>query len=210
VATDVAVAIDLSGSMNNDGDNPPQPITSVLKAARDFVLRLNKGDQTSLVTFASDAEVVSKLTSDRSLVGTLIENLEIKPESEQGNTNTGDALRYALDELQSERYNKDARRAIVLLTDGLATAPDPEPETYAREAAALVKAEGVELFTIGLGSSLNEAFLEELATDKKHFFRAPTTQMLGTIYSGITSALCVEGSAQIDIIAKPKGTYQSL
>lgn len=210
VATDVAIAIDLSGSMNNDNDNPPEPITSVLKAARDFVLRLNKGDQTALTTFATDAETNSELTDDRSLVATLVSNLEIKPESEQGNTNTGDGILFSLRALESARHNEDARRAIVLLTDGLATAPDPDPEQYARDAAAQVKQKGIELFTIGLGSELNVAFLEEIATDKKHFFRAPTTQTLGSIYESITSALCEEGAAVIDIVAKPQGTYQSL
>jgi secreted protein with Ig-like and vWFA domain len=196
--------------MNNDGGDPPQPITSVLKAARDFVLKLNKGDQTGLVTFASDAETVSKLTENRAEVGTLIGNLEIKPESEQGSTNTGEALRLALLELESERQNEDARRAVVLLTDGLATAPDPEPETYARDTATNLKGKGIELFTIGLGTELNEAFLSEIATDNKHFFRAPSTQTLTKIYDSISTELCEEGAAVIDIVAKPQGTYQSL
>ncbi len=33
IPTDVAVAIDLSGSMNNDGGDPPQPVTAALQAA---------------------------------------------------------------------------------------------------------------------------------------------------------------------------------
>ena len=207
VATDVVVAIDLSGSMNNDGGEPPQPITSVLKAAQDFVLKLNKGDQVSLVTFASDAELISKLSENRSEVATLINNLEIKPESEQGSTNTGDAILFAEYELSSERNNEDARRAVVLLTDGLATAPDPEPETYARDAATKLKASGIELFTIGLGADVNDAFLGEIATDRKHYFRAPTTVSLGKIYESITTELCEEGAAVIDIVTKPQATY---
>jgi Mg-chelatase subunit ChlD len=210
VPSDIAIAIDLSGSMNNDAEEPPEPITSVLRAAKDFALRLNKGDQTALVTFATEAESVSELTPDRSLVGTLIGNLVIKPESEQGSTNTGDGLLNSLRELESARHNEDARRAIVLLTDGLATAPDPDPELYARDAATLAKQKGIELFTIGLGTDLNEAFLKEIATDEEHYFRAPTTQTLGKIYESITSALCEERAAQIQIVAKPQGTYLSL
>jgi Mg-chelatase subunit ChlD len=210
VPTDVAVTIDLSGSMNNDGDNPPEPISSVLKAARDFVLRLNDRDQASLISFATEAETISELTPHRGQVATLVQNLEIKPESETGSTNTGDGIRFAIGTLEAGQHNKDARRAIVLLTDGLATAPDPEPENYARDAASEARRKGIEVFTIGLGTELNESFLQEIATDNTHYFRAPTTEKLGDIYASITSALCEEGAAVIEIVPKVTGTYQQL
>ena len=58
VPTDIVVAVDLSGSMNNDGGTPPQPISGAIAAARDFALRLAPDDQASVVTFASGATTV--------------------------------------------------------------------------------------------------------------------------------------------------------
>jgi Mg-chelatase subunit ChlD len=210
VPTDVVMAIDLSGSMNNDGGNPPEPITSVLEAARAFVLRLNEEDQVSLVTFATEAELNTPLTRDHKKVGTTIENLRIDPESEHGSTNTGDALHRAEEEVMSTRHNEDARTVTILLTDGLATAPGDTPEDYAREAGLKLKESNAELYTIGLGEDLNEEFLIELATDRQHYFRAPTTGELGKIYGEITEAMCEQGAAVIEVVPRPSATFAPL
>lgn len=207
VPSDVILGIDLSGSMNNDGGTPPEPITSVLRSAEAFTGRLGEQDQLGLVTYATDARVVSPLTSTHTMVGSTIRGLVIAPADEQGSTNTGDAIHRAREELTSERHSADARKVLILLTDGLATGPGEAPEDYAREAARLLKAENIELFTIGLGKDLNEAFLTELATDPKHYFRAPTTATLGQIYEDITGALCEEGAAVIEILPKPSADY---
>src|SRR5690606_35601733 len=119
VPTDVVLAIDLSGSMNNDGDTPPQPITSVLQAANAFVNRLGEADQVGLVTFATEAAVTNALTTQKAMVADRVLGLRIDPKEEVGNTNTGDALLRAGEELTSARHNGEARKVLVLLTDGL-------------------------------------------------------------------------------------------
>jgi Mg-chelatase subunit ChlD len=208
VPTDVILAIDLSGSMNDDGGTPPQPVTAVLEAARNFVLGLNPEDQVGVVTYATNAELVTPLTKDHTKVSALINGLAIEGKEERGSTNTGDAFIRAKDELASPRHNADARNVLILLTDGLATAPQPNPEIYAQSAASGTKDARIEVFTIGLGEKLNESFLQALATDGPHYFRAPTRDTLGNIYSSITGAICEEGAAVIDIIPKPRGIYQ--
>lgn len=210
VPSDIVLAIDLSGSMNNDGGTPPEPITSVLRSAEAFTGKLGELDQLALVTYATDASIVSTLTSDHGSIGRMVSNLSIDPVEERGSTNTGDAINRAREELTSARHNADARKVLILLTDGLATGPGDTPEDYAREAALALKAEDVELFTIGLGADLNEAFLTELATDAKHYFRAPTTATLGRIYEDITGAICEEGAAVIEIVPKQSASYTPL
>jgi Mg-chelatase subunit ChlD len=207
VPSDVILAIDLSGSMNNDGGTPPEPVTSVLRAAEAFTGQLGELDQLGLVTFATDARVVSSLTKWHKSVGDTVGRLTINPEDEKGSTNTGDALYRAQEELLSPRHNTDARKVVILLTDGLATGPGDTPEDYAREAAIALKGDDVELFTIGLGAELNEAFLAEIATDQSHYFRAPTTATLGRIYESITGAICEEGAAVIEIVPKQSATF---
>ncbi len=210
VPSDVVIAIDLSGSMNDDGGTPPQPITAVLESAKDFAERLNEADQLGLVTYATEATTVETLTSNRTRVAASIEDLVIDPASERGSTNTGEAIRHAREELGSSRHNGDARKVLILLTDGLATAPDTDPEGYARIQADLLKASDIELFTIGLGEKLNEIFLTEIATDARHYFEAPSIATLGRIYEEITGAICEEGAAVIEIIPKQSAIYDPL
>jgi Mg-chelatase subunit ChlD len=207
VPTDIVVAVDMSGSMNNDGGTPPEPISSVLTAAKTFIGQSRFADQIALVTFASTAGVVRTLTSDHGGVASTTAALTIDPKEERGFTNTGDAIIAAQAELQSSRKNENARQVIVLLTDGLATAPDPDPDAHARVAAESARAAGTILYTIGLGTSVNMEFLRNLASEPKFAFTAPTTDTLGTIYDTITASICEEGPSRIDVIPKGRTNF---
>jgi Mg-chelatase subunit ChlD len=210
VPTDVVVAIDLSGSMNNDGGMPPQPITGVLTAASTFVSQLRKDDRVSVVTFASTAATPLVLSGDAATAAAAITKLRIDPKEEKGTTNTGEALVAAQAELDSSRHNPDARKIVVLLTDGLATAPDKEPVQYAAEKAALLKGSNITLYTIGLGAGADMDSLRKLASEPVQAYAAPTTATLGDIYQKITGAICEDGAARIDVIPKTSSNFAPL
>jgi Mg-chelatase subunit ChlD len=208
IPTDVMLAIDLSGSMNNDSANPPEPISSVLLAAKAFAGRLKAEDKIGLVTYATEATVNEMLTNESTRVAEVISKLVIDPKEEQGSTNTGEALKRMREELGSVRHNEDARKVAILLTDGLATAPGDDPEMYARGEADALKALGALVFTIGLGETANEEFLRSLASDAAMYHKAPTTRELSSIYSAITESICEDGPTVIEIIAKPKTSFR--
>ena len=210
VPTDVLLAIDLSGSMNNDGGNPPEPISTVLTSATAFISRLNKEDQIGVVTYATNALLTEALTHENIRVGEAVSELTISPKEETGNTNIGDALKRIREELSSTRHSQDARKVAILLTDGLATAPKDDPEIYAQTEADALKALGVQLFTIGLGESANELFLKGLASSEEQYYKAPTKNELSNIYSLITGAICEDGPAVIEIIPKSQTTFAPL
>ncbi len=210
IPTDVVLAIDLSGSMNNDSENPPEPITSVKQAAERFVNRLNSKDGVGLVTFASKAILVSQLTNQTTSVATFVSALAIDPKEETGSTNTGDAITAAGEELVSERHNEDARKVLIVLTDGLATAPEEDPEQYAIDAANAVKESGVEIYAIGLGKQVKMDFIKTIASEEDHYYQALTSQEVDQIYRVITSSLCEEGAAVIDIVPKTKASFTQL
>jgi Mg-chelatase subunit ChlD len=212
IPTDVIVAIDMSGSMNNDGANPPEPISSVLAAASAFVDQLNPLDQMGVVTFASGATTSHKLSNDPITAKRAIKSLVIDPAEERGTTNTGEGLRVSGTELQSLRHNKDARNVIVLLTDGLATAPGSadEPNAHALKMAAEAKADDVTIFTIGLGMSVNMDFLRTIASSPDQAYAAPTTATLNSIYQSITASICEDGAARIDVVPKTKSNFAPL
>lgn len=201
VPTNVMVAIDLSGSMNNDQDDPPQPITAVLEAAEAFVDRLRSQDMVALVTFATEAMLEKTFSSDTDQVADSIAGLGIDPAEERGSTNTGDAFVRASEAFASSS-DPEARKVMVILTDGLATAPDDEPEEYALARAAELKATGVEVYAIGLGNEVNMEFVRGVATDRNYAYQAINRSQINQIYETITGAICEDGPAVIDIIPK--------
>ncbi len=210
VPTDVIIAIDLSGSMNNDGGSPAEPVSSVLDAASTFAGQLRKDDRVSVVTFATKAALNAQLTGDAGSVANIIKKLTIDPNEETGTTNTGDSLELALGELNSVRHNPDARSVVVLLTDGLATGPGEEPEAYAKEKAELLKNDGIAFFTIGLGKGVNMDFLRSISSGPSFTYAAPTTNTLGGIYKTITDSICEDGAARIDVIPKVTKAFAPL
>lgn len=202
VPTDVILAIDLSGSMNNEGGVPPEPLASVKRAAESFVSRLGVTDRVGVITFATGGEMVVPLSPQPATIAANIAQLDIDPEEETGSTNSGAAMDLATQEFATERHNPDARRVLVLLTDGLTNEPEPEPEAYALERAAVLKESGVELFTIGLGADVNEEFLRNMATSPDTYFRTISTSQIDSIYRSITEAICEEGAARVDVLPK--------
>lgn len=212
IPSDVVVGIDLSGSMNNDGGTPPEPVTSALKAATDFVNKFKANDQAAVVTFASGATTNVTLNSDHRTTATLVAGLTIAPSEETGYTNTVAALEAARKELASERHNGDARRVLVLLTDGLPTAKG-DTTAIVEEAirtASLLKEEGVDIYAIGLGKGVNLEFISSIASNQQSAFIAPSGKDLEAIYNTITSSLCESGATRIDVIAKTPTNFAPL
>lgn len=207
VPSDVVLAVDLSGSMNDAGGTPPEPITSVLTAAQTFVAQLETGDRVGVVTYATDAARVLPLGSDRTAAASVLANLSIAPAEETGATNIGAAVQRAAEELASERHNPDARSVLVILTDGMATAPGEDPGAFALAQAAAAREQGVTVFAIGLGDRVDDTFLTMLADDASHHYRAVTRAGVEEIYRTVSTAICEAGPAVIDVIPKA-GTPQ--
>lgn len=208
VPTDVVIAIDLSGSMNNDQAEPPQPITAVKAAAQQFANRLQQQDQAALVTFASEA-IITESLGRPAAVGSQIATLTIDPEEEQGSTNTGDSFMRAAELFGSAAKNPDARRVMVILTDGLATAPDEDPEAYALTRAQALRQAGVDIYAIGLGQEVNMDFINAIASPGAAY-QALTRDQVDRIYQEITGAICEDGAAVIDIVPKTNANFPTL
>ncbi|MCA9357591.1 VWA domain-containing protein, partial [Candidatus Kaiserbacteria bacterium] len=211
IPTDVMIGIDVSGSMNNDGDNPPQPITDVIGAASRFVNSLKEKDQVSVVTFATRAETITRLTNLHGAVANAVQALSISPVEEHGFTNTSDALTTAQTELNSERHNQDARRVLVILTDGLPTeSGDEDAVAKAITVATELNENGIEVYAIGLGKNVDQTFIKAIASDESNAYFAPTGNDLEAIYKEITTSLCEVGPTKIDVIAKTKTNFTPL
>lgn len=211
IPTSVILGIDLSGSMNNDQANPPQPVTDALLAASTFVENLQAQDQVGVVSFATDATLDQQLTSAHMDVSALVRDLTIAPASETGFTNTAAAIGIAAAELASERHSTDARRAFVLLTDGLPTAEgDADAVLPAIQAARELARSGADVYAIGLGEQVDRSFVESIASESSHVYLAPSRGDLARIYSEVTASLCEVGPTKIEVIAKTETNFAPL
>lgn len=210
VPTDVILGIDLSGSMNDDGGTPPEPITSVVNAAASFARRLKNNDQVGVVAYATDASLPEQLTTERARIAEAIAGTMIAPAEERGSTNTGDAIKLAQTEFATGRHNPNARKVFVLLSDGLANAPGETPEQYALDASAALKEDDVDIYTIGLGAKVNDAFLLAIASDPTKYLKATSVGAIDSIYRTITSSICEDGAAVIEIIPKTTASFAPL
>jgi len=206
---DVILLLDISGSMNDDGGVPPQPLSDALSAASLFIERLDRlTDQVGVVVFATEAELIQGLTLEHEAVDAGVRSLVIDPKEERGLTNMGDAILFADAELASLRHNREARKIVVLLTDGRANAPaEPGGEPHALERAGAARGRGAVFYTIGLGDGVNTEFLSEIAGAPERVFFAGKSAELGQIYREISSALCERGPAVLDIIARTKDAF---
>ncbi len=205
---DVALAIDRSGSMLFQGNNPPQPLTDVKNSAIAFVNQLGANDQGALVSFATSASnpIDYTLSNNFDALKKAISDIQVLSSGVQ-NTNIADGVLRAKEELVSSRSRNSADKIMIVLTDGVATHPqrsgEPNyPEISALEFAKEAKDLGVRIFTIGLGSDLNIEFLKNLASSSEDSYLAPSTRDLNRIYTNIATEICQERPAVIEIIPR--------
>lgn len=207
-ASDVVLAIDRSGSMDDDSQDPPQPLTDVKQAAISFVNQAKPNDQIGVVSFANAASHPPDvgLSSNLENVRAEIAKLAILTDGPQ-NTNIGDGLEKSLTEVRSPRHISGSKPVIVLLTDGAANVPELEgdssyPEQFARGIALQAKNAGVEIYTIGLGNKVSKEFLKSITSGPNYFFSAADSGDLSAVYKSISSAICRVGPAVIEIITR--------
>ncbi|TYL39486.1 VWA domain-containing protein [Natronococcus pandeyae] len=143
---DFTFVIDVSGSMRGDR------IHYAREAAQRFVGAFEDDERGALVEFSSSASLVEGLTTDHDELNRSIQNLDAG-----GWTNTGGGLEEGIDELEANGW-ENRSSVMILLADG-ETNRGPDPVGVAEDAAE----EGIEISSIGLGSSIDEDELRAIA-----------------------------------------------
>ena len=200
---DIAVALDLSGSMVAEDFELRGERVSRVTIAKDVLGTFIDGrpsDRIGLVVFAGRAYIAAPPTLDHDFLRRNIERLEALREP---GTAIGSALAASVNRL---RDLKSKSRIVVLMTDGQNNAGDIPPLTAADAAKSL----GVKVYTIGVGThgsaptpvaidpntgrkiyrqmpvDIDEDTLREIATRTGgKYYRADNTKALRSIYAEI-------------------------
>ena len=137
----IILATDTSGSMQAT-DVEPSRITAIKEAGNEFLDKVPRKVRVGAVVFDHRAQLAQTPTVDRGLVREVVDNIE-----PGGGTATGDALQVSLDALKGRPNERRPPGAIVLLSDGKATA-GRDPVRMAQEARKLK----IPIYTVALGT----------------------------------------------------------
>ncbi len=158
VALDLALVLDSSGSM---ADNDPQGLRR--SESKKLVDTLLVNDRASVVDFDGSSRLAQALTSDKAALKAAIDTID-----DSGSTNIGAGIRTGIDSLGAQG---DPARVIVLLTDG--------DGSYSIDLTTEAKSKSITIYTIGLGSAVNETLLRDIAagTGGQYFPVANASQL---------------------------------
>ncbi|MFO7962855.1 MAG: VWA domain-containing protein [Desulfobacterales bacterium] len=175
-----AILMDVSNSVTFD-----QTLVDAMEdAAVSFVDQMESSDQAEIIKFATLVAVVQEFTTDKPA---LISAIETYP-----NVGTHTALYDAIYKgIQDAALQTTHRRAVIVLTDGTDDDGTGEPMSTQTEQSviALAQAEGVPVFTVGVGDA-NTAVLQNIAdATGGQFYDAPSSDYLGTIYLQLSQLL---------------------
>ena len=158
MALDLALVLDSSGSM---ADNDPQGLRR--SESKKLVDTLLVSDRASVVDFDGSARLAQALTSDKAALKAAIDTID-----DSGSTNIGAGVRTGIDSLGAQG---DPARVMVLLTDG--------DGSYSADLTTEAKSKSITIYTIGLGSAVNETLLRDIAagTGGQYFPVADASQL---------------------------------
>jgi Ca-activated chloride channel homolog len=192
---DIMLVLDISESMQIE-DFTPNRLEAAKKVARGFIEgRLQ--DRIGLVIFSGEAISYAPLTTDYSMLQSLINDITFQM-IQKGGTAIGSAIAVGINRM---RESTSKSKIMILLSDGENTAGSIDPVT----AANLAYAYGVKIYSIGVGKegkvpygtdmfgrpryveqSLDETALREIARiGEGQFFRATDNKTLEQVFKRI-------------------------
>ena len=181
---DLILAIDASGSMAQSGfdveNRFKHKFETNLALASDFI-KNRHDDNMGIVIFGTFAYTASPLTYDLPSLTYLLNmtNVGIAGES----TAIGDAI---MQSLRTLRFGEADNKIIVLLTDGYHNAGQTSP----KQAVKVAKAQGIKVYTIGLGktSDYDVSLLKTIAKETgAKTYAASSVEGLTNIYAEINA-----------------------
>lgn len=159
-SADVVVLMDASTSMN---DRAAADLSTKLEVAKgavslflDDLLVDQNTDQVALIQFNDRAQILQTLTDNPLLLRSALDRIRTAPQSR-----LQAGLIAAQAEVLGVRHRPNHRPVVLLLTDGQS---NPEPISEAEVVAAHAKAQGIRIFSVGLGDHVETEALRRIAS----------------------------------------------
>ena len=184
---DIALAFDISGSMQEPGLGARTKMDAAKKALKEF-LDGRENDRVGMVVFKSESRVMAPLTLDYRALSLMLDDVEKQNEGLSDGTAIGLGTADAVNLL---RNSTSKTRVIILATDGQNNVNKIEPE----QAAAIAETLKIRLYTIGMvtantkpEATLDEKEMRRLAEQTGGAYARATNQDdLAEIYNNIAS-----------------------
>lgn len=151
-------------------------LAAATEAAGRFLERMGAADRVAVLSFAGDAVVLQPLTADLAAARAALGRL-VPASGSRIDRGLAAAHRVLAGAWPSER------RVMVVVTDGVASADLGS----VRATAAAARADGVTIYTVGIGAEVNQALLIELAGDPSRHLFAPDAEDLAGLYAAIAA-----------------------
>lgn len=193
---DIVLTLDISGSMRfRDYEDDRRSRIAVAKDEAKLFVDKRDNDAIGLVIFGNDAVSRCPITSDKTIIKSMIDELDIGLIDPDG-TLLSTGLITALNRFKK---SKAKSKIIILLTDGEPSPGDDKPE----DAIEIAKQLGVKVYTIGIGSEqaeyihdpfygvqikpgINKTLLSKIAQQTGgKFFNARNAQDMRVVYNTI-------------------------
>jgi VWFA-related protein len=169
----VSLTLDYSGSMGATA------ITDMENAAVEFINNLASGDMGEVIKFANGIETAQPFTSNKAdLVAAIYAPTSLSPRA----TEFYDSVYQAI----TDTSLQGGRKAVIAMTDGRDNASSYDSADVISHALS----NGVPVFTIGLGKSVNAESLQSIAEQTGGiYYETPDSSDLASIYQSISIVL---------------------
>jgi VWFA-related protein len=183
----IMIIVDISGSM--------EPSIQLEKdAVRQFVGQLAERDRAGLITFSDAALPQVPIGTDHEEVLRRVDQMVAF-----GQTALWDAIYLGMEQLLQDPT--PARRAMIVLTDGLDNRSLETPQTILQyyDENALKKNQGFSVYTLGLGEDIDRGSLSAVALHTSgQYVDSPTADDLARVYQDILSQIQSEYLLEYD------------
>lgn len=183
IPVDIVLIVDASTSMLSLTQGGRPRIEAAQEGAHGFVARMRRADNVAVVAFNDKATLMSGLTGDRAQLEAAIDAIETAPF-----TRIDLALDAARVELSSERARPEAKKVVLLMTDGQPTNTTPAQVRAAGDRAR----ELATVFVIGVGGDIDRELMVDVAGGASQYYAVDDAEALGKIYGLIAERTVCE------------------
>lgn len=194
-ALSLVLVLDTSESMSGT------PIVNAKRAADTLLASLQPNDEVAIVSFGATTRLVQPFTQDKSEAGQVIQSLAVF-----GRTALWDAV---IEGANAALNGKNARRAVVLLTDGNEYGGVSRGGQF--EGLELAKASGIPIYTVGFGFEVSREYLSQVATESGgQVFISPSSEELSNIFDFIANTFRAQYLITLTPNIEPDGRQYTL